>query len=340
MTPLRFAAIGLDHRHIYGMTQGMLEVGCELAGYWTEGDPQPLAGFLKRFADAQRFTERQRILDDESIPLVLIAAPPQQRAALAIEAMRHGKDVMIDKPGCITLDELAEIRAAVHETGRIWSIDFSERFEVRAVTVATELVRQGRIGKIVQTVGMGPHRLNIATRPDWFFDAALYGGILADIGSHQIDQYLHFAGIDTAEIAHAAVGNFANPGYPRFQDFGEINLVGGDTQAYIRLDWYTADALPNWGDGRLFIYGTEGEIELRKYVDLKGRPGADHLFLVNGTDYQYFDCSTADLPYFRHIANDVRDRTETACSQQHTFTVSELALKAQQQAVRRGNLSR
>ncbi len=340
MTRLRFAAIGLDHRHIFGMTEGMLDVGCELAGYWTEGEPQPLAGFLKRFPDAQRLADRRRILDDETIPLVLIAAPPHQRAALAIEAMRHGKDVMVDKPGCITLAELAEIRSVVARTGRIWSVNFSERFEVRAVTVATRLVREGRIGKVVQTVGMGPHRLNRHTRPDWFFDPALYGGILADIGSHQIDQYLHFAGLDTAEIAHAAVGNFANPDLPLFQDFGEVNLVGGDTQAYIRLDWYTADALPNWGDGRLFIYGTEGEIELRKYVDLGGRPGIDHLFLVNGTEYQYFDCSKADLPYFGQLANDVRDRTETACAQAHTLAVTELAITAQQQAVMRGNLIR
>ncbi len=337
---VRFAAIGLDHRHIYGMAEGMIAAGCEMAGYWTKGEPQPLAGFLKRFPDTPRIAERQRILDDESIALVLIAAAPHERADLAIEAMRHGKDVMLDKPGCITLEELERIRAVVAETGRIWSVDFSERFEVRAVTVATELVRQGRIGKLVQTVGMGPHRLNIQMRPDWFFDPALYGGILADIGTHQIDQYLHFAGLDSAEIVHAAVGNFVNPDHPQFEDFGEMNLTGGDTQGYVRLDWYTADALPNWGDGRLFLYGTEGQIELRKYVDLKGRPGTDHLFLFNGTDYEYVDCSTAELPYFENLAADIRDRTDTACPQSHTFTVTELALKAQQQAIRRGILVR
>ena len=339
MTGLRFAAIGLDHRHIYGMSEGMIDAGCEMAGYWTDGEPQPLSGFLKRFPDVDRFEDRQRLLDDETIPLFLIAAPPVERAALAIEAMRHGKDVMIDKPGCLTLEELAQIRATVAETGRIWSVDFSERFEVRAVTRATELVREGRIGEIVQMMSTGPHRLNLPTRPDWFFDPALYGGILGDIGTHQIDQFLHFGELKTAEIVHAAVGNFANPDLPKFQDWGELNLVAGNKQAYIRCDWYTADALPNWGDGRLFLYGTEGEIELRKYVDIKGRPGIDHLFLVNGTEYEYFDCSDAELPYFRHLADDVRDRTETACPQAHTFMATELAIKAQQQAVLRGNLA-
>ncbi len=338
MRRFRFAAIGLDHRHIFGMVAGMRDAGCELAGYWTKGEPQPLAGFLKRFPDAPRFSDRNRILEDESIPLVLIGAPPHERAALAVEAMQHGKDVMIDKPGCITLDELAAIRQTVTQTGRIWSVDFSERFEVPAVTVASRLVSEGRIGQVVQTLGIGPHRLNRATRPDWFFDRNLYGGILTDIGSHQIAQFLHFAGLETAEIVHAAVGNFANPENPLFEDFGEINLVGGNAQAYIRLDWYTADALPNWGDGRLFIDGTEGYIELRKYVDPVGRPGTDHLFLVNGTAYEYMDCSGAELPYFGQLADDVVERSATASAQDYMFTATELAITAQNMAVKRGYL--
>lgn len=250
MTKLfKFAALGLDHRHVYGMAAGMIDAGCSFAGFWTDGNPQPLDGFIKRFPDVPRHAERQRILDDPEVKLVLISSAPHTRADLAIEAMRHGKDVMTDKPGCISLAELDRIRQTVAETGRIWSVNFSERFEVRAVTTATELVRQGRIGEVIQTMGIGPHRLNAATRPDWFFDNRLYGGILTDIASHQIDQFLHFASLDDAEIVHSAVGNFNNPAYPKFEDFGEVNLTGGRAQAYIRVDWYTPDALPNWGDG-------------------------------------------------------------------------------------------
>ncbi len=339
MAGLSFAALGLDHRHIYGMSQGMIDAGCRLAGFWTAGRPQPLDGFAKRFPEVPRL-ERQAILDDPEIPLVLIAAAPQDRASLAIEALRHGKDVMVDKPGCITLDELQQIRAAVAETGRIWSVNFSERFEVRAVTKASELVAAGAIGEVVQTLGIGPHRLNAPTRPDWFFDRRRYGGILTDIASHQIDQFLHFAGASTAEISHAAVGNFANPGHPQFEDFGEIVLHSGAAQGYIRVDWYTPDALPNWGDGRLFIAGTEGQIELRKYVDVAGRPGIDHLFLVNGERCEHIDCSQAELPYFAKLARDVLTRGESACAQSHSFTVMELALKAQAMAEDRGLLAR
>lgn len=336
---MKFAALGLDHRHIYGMSQGMMSVGGEFAGFWSEGEPQPYAGFVERFPDVTRFEDKQRLLEDESISLVLIGAKPAERAGLALEAMRHGKDVMVDKPGCVSLDELSALRQTAAETGCIWSVNFSERFEVPASTVATDFVKQGRIGTVIQTLGMGPHRLNAPTRPDWFFDRTKYGGILTDIGSHQIDQFLHYSGASEASIDHSAVGNFANPSHPDFEDFGEINLSSGRAQGYIRVDWYTPDALPTWGDGRLFILGTEGTIELRKYVDVAGREGTDHLFLFNGNTCEHVNCADAGLPYFANLANDVRDRTETACDQAHTFKVMELALSAQAQAVQRGVLA-
>ncbi|KMK64834.1 Gfo/Idh/MocA family protein [Puniceibacterium sp. IMCC21224] len=338
MDQLKFAALGMDHRHIYGMTQGMQQAGAELAGWWTEGNPQPRAGFIERFPKAPE-RDLQDILDDPEIALVLIACRPDRRADLAIAAMRGGKDVMVDKPGCITPDELTRLQTTVRETGRIWSVNFSERFEVPATSEATRLVRDGAIGHVVQTVGLGPHRLNAPTRPDWFFDAATYGGILTDIASHQIEQFLHFTGSEDAEISLASVGNFANPDHPRFEDFGEVSLRSPHAQGYIRVDWYTADALPNWGDGRLFITGTEGTIELRKYVDVAGRPGTDHLFLVNGTTCEHIHCADAPLPYFNNLITDICNRTETTCPQARTFKVCDLAMRAQHLAVRRGKLA-
>ncbi len=329
---LRFAVLGLDHRHIYGMAQGMTDAGAQLAAFWTEGAPQPLAGFRQRFPDVPSAPNPETILDDGTTDLVLIAARPDTRADLAIAAMRHGKDVMVDKPGCLTDDELRRLRVAVAETGRIWSVNFSERFEVPANTAATRLVGEGAIGRVVQTTSLGPHRLNPATRPDWFFDSASYGGILTDIASHQIEQFLHFTGSDDAEVAFACAGNLAHPEWPRFEDFGEIVLKAAGARGYIRVDWFTPAALPNWGDGRLFVTGTKGTIELRKYVDVAGRPGTDHLFLVNGSRCEHIDASGEDLPYFRDLVADIRDRTETACPQARTFKVCELAIHAQRLA--------
>jgi predicted dehydrogenase len=324
--------LGVEHRHAYGMLKGMLDAGCVATGWWTDGEPAPVAGFRNRFPDMPRVADRRAILEDRSVDLVLIAAVPSDRAGLAIEAMRHGKDVMVDKPGCVSAAQLAELRAAAAATGRIWSVDFSERFEVPAVTKAAELVAAGAIGRVVQTLGLGPHRHNAHLRPDWFYYRAAHGGILCDIGSHQIDQFLFFTGSADAEIVTASSANFANPGHPGFEDFGEIVLKSDTARGYVRVDWFTPEALPNWGDGRLFLLGTEGSIELRKYVDVGGAPGTDHLFLVNGTRCERIDASAAGTPYFRRLAADIRDRTETAMAQTHAFCVTELALEAQRLA--------
>jgi predicted dehydrogenase len=332
--------IGVDHRHIFGQLAGMLALGCECRGWWTEGEPEPVEGFIKRFPEIPRVANRSDLINDPDIDLILIADIPVKRAERAIEAMVAGKDVMTDKPGCTTPEQLAALKETVNDTGRIWSIDFSERFEVPAVTRAAELVQAGAIGTVVQTVGLGPHRLNRPTRPDWFFQEDQYGGILCDIGSHQIDQFLFFTGSKDAEIITSSVGNFANPRDPGLQDYGEIMIRSDQGQGYIRVDWYTPDALPNWGDGRLTILGTDGYIELRKYVDVAGRDGTDHLFLVNGDQCEYIDASDGKLSYFEDLIADIQHRTEIAMTQTHCFKVMELALQAQSQAVRLGNLSK
>ncbi|WP_147111662.1 Gfo/Idh/MocA family protein [Tateyamaria sp. syn59] len=328
---LSFVALGLDHRHIYGMTENMLAQGARCLGFWTEGDPQPLAGYVKRFPDLPRFDTLNAALA-AGADLALVSNIPADRADVAIRAMQAGHDVMTDKPGCTSLDQLETIKSCVGETGRIWSINFSERFEVPCVTLADALVQDGAIGRVVHTTGLGPHRLNRPTRPNWFFQRDKYGGVLTDIASHQIDQFLHFTGSTDAQVTMAHVANHANAADPGLQDFGEVALRSDYASGYIRVDWYTPDALPNWGDGRLTLLGTEGYIELRKYVDVGGRTGTDHLLLVNGDRCEAIDARDAGLPYFARLAHDIAHRTETAMAQAHCFKVMELALHAQMMA--------
>lgn len=333
--PLRMAAIGIDHRHVYGMAANMVDAGAEFVGWWTEGHPNTEEGFVKRFPDVPRAASGEALLADPTIDLILLSGIPRDRAGWAVTAMKAGKDVLSDKPGCTTVEQLETLKDCVARTGRIWSIDFSERFEVPAVTRAAELVAEGAIGQVVQTLGMGPHRLNRDTRPDWFFDRDAYGGIITDIGSHQIDQFLFFTGSTDAEITLAQVANYANPDDPGLQDFGEIALRSPMGHGYVRLDWYTPDALPTWGDGRLTILGTEGYIELRKYVDV-GSDGTDHLVLVNGDRCEKIDASGAGMPFFARLIDDIRNRTDTAMTQAHVFKVCELSLAAQAMAEARG----
>lgn len=329
---MRFAVIGLDHRHIYHMVGGLLEAGATCAGFDpATSDERVLAGFRERFPGLPESTSG-RLIEDPGTDLVLCAAIPAERAAIAVRAMRAGKDVMVDKPGVTSFDQLAAVEAAVAETGRIFSVCFSERFIVPATIVAGKLIADGAIGRVVQTVGLGPHRFNRAIRPGWFFDKRHYGGILTDIASHQIDQFLHFTGSQDAAIVASGVGHFGDAAYPDFEDFGEVLLRSDRAGAYIRVDWFTADGLPTWGDGRLTILGTEGTIELRKYVDIAGRPGTDHVFLVDRSGTRHIDASGEPLTYFRDLIADIGARSETAASQRHTFTVCRLALEAQARA--------
>ena len=335
---VRFAAIGLNHNHIYDQVRLLLAAGAELAGFYAP-EPELAAPFALAFPQAHQAREPAELLEDPRIQLIVSAGIPSERASLGIAAMRHGKDFMSDKPAFTTLDQLAEARRAQAETGRIYSVCFGERFTSRATVKAGELVRAGAIGRVIQTVGLGPHRANLPTRPAWFFQRARYGGILADIASHQVDQFLFFTGSERAEVLAAQVANYHHPQHPELEDFGDVLLSSSGGSGYARVDWFTPDGLGVWGDGRLTVLGTEGFVEVRKYCDLAGRPGGDHLFLVDRAGTRHIDCRDAALPYGRQLIDDVLNRTETAMPQAHCFLACELALRAQAQARRLGHLS-
>ena len=330
---IKFSVIGINHGHIYGQVQAVQRGGGELVSMFAR-EPELRAEFVKRFPNVQVAKSEEEILADKSIQLVLSAAIPDERAPIGIRVMQAGKDYMADKPGITTLEQLAEVRKVQAATRRIYSIMYSERFENRATVKAGELVKAGAIGAVVQTIGLGPHRTNLKTRPAWFFERPRYGGILCDIASHQADQFLYFTGSTRAEVVAAQVGNVNHPQHPGLEDFGDMMVRGDRGTGYIRVDWFTPGGLSTWGDGRLTILGTDGFIEIRKNVDIGGRPGGSHLFLVDQKDTRYIDCAQVPLPYGELLVNDVVNRTESAMTQAHCFLATELVLKAQKQAQR------
>ncbi len=328
---IKFSVIGINHDHIYGMIGAVTRGGGELVSFYVR-EPDLASAFAKKYPQAKQVANEKEILEDKAIQLVLSSIIPDERAPLGVRVMQHGKDYMVDKPGITTLEQLAEVRKVQKETKRIYSIMYSERLENRATVKAGELVKAGAIGKVIQTIGLGPHRMNPASRPPWFFERNRYGGIITDIGSHQFDQFLFFTGSKKAEIVASQVGNVNHPNYPGIEDFGDVMLRGDGGTGYIRVDWFTPAGLKSWGDGRLTILGTEGFIEIRKNVDIAGPEGGNHLYLVNQKETKYMDCNKDPLPYGEQLVDDVINRTETAMSQEHCFLATELALKAQKQA--------
>jgi len=330
-TRIKFSVIGINHSHIYSQVEAVTRGGGQLVSFYAK-EPDLAAAFSKRFPQAKLAGSEKEVLEDKSTQLILSSAIPDERAPLGIRVMQHGKDYMVDKPGITTLQQFAEVRRVQKDTKRIYSIMYSERLEHRATVKAGDLVKAGAIGKVIQTIGLGPHRMSPKTRPEWFFDRKRFGGIITDIASHQFDQYLFFTGSTKAEIVASQVGNVNHPQYPTFQDFGDVMLRGNGGAGYIRVDWFTPDGLNTWGDGRLTILGTDGFIEIRKNVDIAGRPGGNHLFVVNQKETVYYDCSKELLPYGQQLVDDIVNRTETAMTQEHCFLATELALKAQKQA--------
>ncbi len=328
---IKFAVIGMNHGHIYGQVEAVTRGGGELVSFFAK-EADLAAAFAKRYPDAKQARSEAEILDDKSIQLILSSGIPDERGPLGVRVMKAGKDYMVDKPGLTTLEQLAEVRKVQKETKRIYSIMYSERLENRATVKAGELIKEGIIGKVVQTIGLGPHRMNANTRPEWFFDKKRFGGIICDIASHQFDQYLFFTNSTKAQVVASQVGNVNHPQYPKFEDFGDAMLRGNGGSGYIRVDWFTPDGLKTWGDGRLTVLGTEGFIEIRKNIDIGGREGGNHLFVVNNRETTYVDCSKVELPYGRQLVDDVLNRTETAMSQEHCFLATELCLKAQKNA--------
>lgn len=327
--PIRLAAVGVNHGHIYGMVNMLLAEGAELHAVHAP-EPELLQEFMQRFPQAKVCPDAAEIYEDSEVDLVLTSAVPSRRAGIALQAMQHGKDVLSDKGGMTTLAQWSQVKQMQADTGCIYAIAYSERHGSRATVRALELARAGAIGEVIQTMGTGPHSLRAHSRPDWFFRKLDYGGIICDIATHQFDQYLAFGQEPNPRILAAQVANRAHPEFPELEDFGDV-LLGGDVcSGYMRVDWFSPSGLATWGDTRLIVLGTEGYMEVRKNINV-GHPDSkgDHLYIVDAHSARYEDCRNVELPYGRLLLEDIRNRTETAMSQAHCFAAMRLALEAQ-----------
>ncbi len=331
----KFGVTRLDHGHIYGMTNGLLEAGAEIKWVY-DADPQKAAAFKEKFPQVEIASSEQQILEDQEIQLIAAAAITSLRGPLGVEVMKSGKHYFTDKAPFTTLEQLEEARLVQKETGKRYMVYYSERLHVESAVYAGYMIEQGAIGRVVQVIGLGPHRLNASSRPDWFFEHEKYGGILCDIGSHQLEQFLTFTGNSDAVITSSRVANYNNKEYPELEDFGDMTVVGGNgATGYFRVDWLTPNGLGTWGDGRTIIMGTEGYIELRKYIDIARSTEGDQLYLVNQEGEQHISLhGKVGFPFFGEMILDLIHGTDKAMTQEHAFKAAELCLLAQKNATK------
>jgi predicted dehydrogenase len=328
-----FAAAHLDHGHINGQCNGLTEAGGTLKWVF-DPDAKKVEALLKRFPDAKAARSLDEILSDSAVHLVAAAAVTSERGPLGCKVMEAGKDYFTDKAPFTTIEQLEQAKAVVARTGRKYMVYFSERIHNESAMFATDLVQQGAIGRVLQVIGLGPHRLNAPSRPKWFFEREKFGGILCDIGSHQFEQFLTYTGATDASVAYAAIANYAHHEYPEFEDFGEASLIGNNGASnYIRVDWFTPDGLSTWGDGRTVILGTKGFIELRKYVDLGREKAGNQVYIADEKGERHIPVSgKVGYRFFGELILDCLNRTEKAMTQAHAFKAAELCLRAQAEA--------
>ncbi|QQE77909.1 Gfo/Idh/MocA family protein [Alicyclobacillus sp. SO9] len=328
------AVVGLHHGHIYGMTNGLLEAGAQIKWVYDD-DKQKVADFVRRYPEARAALSESQVLEDPDVQLVASACIPCNRAELGIRVMEHGKDYFVDKAPLTTLTQLERVKQAISRSSRKYHVYYSERLHVESAVFAGQLIQDNAIGRVVQVLGTGPHRMNAPSRPKWFFERERYGGILCDIGSHQIEQFLYFSGASDAEVISSKIANYNHKQYANFEDFGDATLVADNGATnYFRVDWFTPDGLGTWGDGRTFILGTKGYIELRKYIDIGRDPDGDHVYLANDEgEYHIPVKGKVGYPYFGDLILDCLHRTDRAMSQEHTLKAAELSVQAQMQAI-------
>ena len=328
-----FAAAFLDHGHIYGQTNGLLEAGGTLCSVF-DPDEARVRTFCEKFPQVRVASSFDEILNDQSLHLVASAAIPDQRAGVGRQVINAGKDYFTDKSPFTTMDQLEQIKSLVNDTGRKYLVYYAERVHNEAAWHAGELITQGHIGEVVQVLNLAPHRLSAQDRPAWFFEKIHYGGIITDIGSHQVEQFLTYAGCSDATLNFASARNCGHPEYPELEDFGEFSLTGDSGASfYSRVDWFTPDAMPVWGDGRTFIVGTSGSMEVRKYIDPMRKAPASVIHLVTEQESREIDClGTVGFPFFGQMILDVLNRTENSMGQNHIFKAAEISLRAQAMA--------
>ena len=321
-TNVRFVVVGVAHPHAIVLTAGLLEAGAVCIG-WVDTPGAHDGSFALLFPDLSLLDLDHALAAEPD--LVVVAAVPNLRAGYAIQAMEAGADVLVAKPALTHHSQLPEVTAAVEATGQRWWVAFTEHFTSRAVVRADAIVESGRIGAVRHVLGLGPHRLG-ASRPDWFYDPAQTGPMLADLASHQIHHAARLLG--TTELAVDGARRTPAPDRPHPEMMGELSLAGGSGSAYIRVDWLTPEGLDTWGDVRLMITGEVGTIEVRANCDPGGEPGGGHLIVVDADGMERIDCSADESTWAATILDDVRHGTETLITTNHCLAVTDIALRA------------
>lgn len=323
--------IGIEHLHVFELVDGLLGAGAVAIAHADCDDS--LGALYADWQPASQIMGVEQVLHDDRIDLVVVCGVPSERAAVTCAALHAGKDVLSAKPGVTTAAQLDAVRSAVTASGRRWWVLFSERFANPAVLHAVALARAGAVGDVVAVTGSAPHRLGPDARPEWFFDAERSGGILVDLATHQVDQFLAVTGADPSQVAvvSAAVGAVKDWGSDErrvgFHDIGELVLAGPGVRGQHRVDFLEPDGFPTWGDTRLMVTGTDGRMEVRIDVHADGGHDPAAVWVTDHVGVRRLR-PASEPTWARDLLADRVDDGERFMSRHHPFDVAAIVLAA------------
>lgn len=330
MSKRTFGIVGCQHAHIGIFIREMIQLGHRFAGIY-EPEPDPLARRLAEEFGVPLLPDRDALLG-EDVSVIGCAAVNADKIDVVEWCEQHGKHVMLDKPAVTDREGLDRLRAVIAR-GRIEiGMLLTERFR-GSLLAAKRLIDEGTLGEIVHMGMRKPHLLNAPQRPAWHFDKQRSGGIIVDLLIHDFDLLRWLTGREIVAV-DGFMARAAESPHPGFYDAAGVQAVMDDgATAQLYADWHTPQSSWTWGDGRLFVTGTRGTLELR----LEGDPllgGGEALLLTTDREplRRVTELGTAPLITADFLSR--MDGSAHALTHADLLAASEAAIAADEKAVR------
>ncbi len=242
---------------------GAFSTGTLLPAFWRAGFKRFVAVTSASGITARRAAEKHRfekavsgvfsVIDDPDVGVVVVATPHNTHAELTTLALKEGRHVWCEKPLALTIDELNEVEAAWHASGRQLMVGFNRRWSTAVLCAQAALAGVSSPKFLVYRVAAGPV-------PDghWYGDRRQGGRLLGEV-CHFVDTAQALIGTDIVET-NSVLGGDAPPGRPgvlgndavvslRFADGSLATICYGSAQLRAGKEWIEITA----GSKRLVI---------------------------------------------------------------------------------------
>ena len=258
---IKMGVVGLSHFHIHMFLEEALQInGVRITGVYD--DELDVSRAASERYKAPCFKSMDELLKQAEVNVIATAAVNCKKPDIIIKTLEKDMPVIVDKPLATKMEDLDRIERFIKnkKNARLYMM-LTERYNPVLYTIR-KYIDAKEIGEIVNCILLRPHKLKPETRPAWFFRNDLYGGLINDLGVHDIDIIRWMTGSEVQEILGASKSTRRFTQFKDFDDNGEVMLKMKDgSTAFIRVDWLTPDAYMYHGDCRIIVVGTKGQIE-------------------------------------------------------------------------------